>query len=576
MLVREATYLDESTCRGGYWHGIALRCLAVAFCVLILALPAWADPAAEPSADQVSLRIIIFPLEGTVRAAYRLGRPTTHFRFAQDIDAIRSKTWIVKTPGLTLQNGIVTADNGAPFREFMIAIKPDEAASDRVYPALFKVGPDGLALYTPYLAGDPADYDSFVEPKLSPKLIVEAGAQREIGVFGMLGVDRYIYLGPPDYIHERRATFIVPPDLPSWIGETTEARFDGILKLYESRLGWTLPGQPTVLMAYADTPGQSRYRGDVSAGWIMALRFQGHAWRERGPDDTYDIVHLIAHEGFHLWNGMMFNSRDMVRQPWLHEGSAEYAALLSLRILGELDDEAFRADLESRINRCQAELGTQPLSEMGGRLDSAAYDCGVIVQWIADIGMRRHYGESRDFFALWHDLFAGAAGQHNLYSADAFLQAVPAEARPALNLILNQPGAERWQALPRRLKTLGIDLTPPGEVATDDAMRHRALLHLLIQACGSDRHGFVTEPSFLQLDTGPGCGTLAGDPSIASAEGHDLFRDMPGAFAAMAKKCGSGSPVVLGSELSGQSYLVACPKPFPTEPRYVLGGIGLP
>ncbi len=88
-----------------------------------------------------------------------------------------------------------------------------------------------------------------------------------------------------------------------------------MLKLYESRLGWTLPVVPTVLMAYADTPGQSRYRGDVSAGWIMALRFQGHAWQERGPDDTYDIVHLIAHEGFHLWNGMMFNSRQITTQP---------------------------------------------------------------------------------------------------------------------------------------------------------------------------------------------------------------------------------------------------------------------
>jgi hypothetical protein len=349
-----------------------------------------------------------------------------------------------------------------------------------------------------------------------------------------------------------------------------------VLKLYESRLGWTLPVVPTVLMAYADTPGLSRYRGDVSAGWIMALRFEGHAWQERGPDDTYDIVHLIAHEGFHLWNGMMFNSRQITAQPWLHEGSAEYAALLALRTLGELSDEEFRDDLEGRINRCHAELGTEPLTEMAGKLDKAAYDCGVAVQWIADVAIRRRSGQSRDFFTLWHDLFAGAVGQHDQYSVEAFEQAVPPEARPALSLILDQPGAERWQALPRRLASLGIDLAPPGEVTTDDALRHRALLHLLIQACGADHHSFVTEPGFLQLDTGPGCGTLAGDPSIASAEGHDLFRDMPGAFAAMAKKCGSGDPVVLGSELRGQSYLVACPKPFPSESRYVLGGTGLP
>ena len=562
-----------STCRRGCWHGIALRCLLAALCVLASA-SGRADPA--PAEDQVSLRIIVFPLEGTVRAAYRLGRPTTHFRFAQALDAIRSKTWIMKTPGLTLDHDMVSADNGSPFREFMIAIKPDETASDRVYPALFKIGPDGLALYTPYLAGDPAAYESFVEPKLPSTSVVLAGAQREIGVFGMLGVDRYVYLGPPDYVRERGAIFVVPPDLPRWIDEATESRFNGILKLYESRLAWPLPVAPTVIMAYADTPGPSRYRGDVSTGWIMALRFRGHAWQQRGTDDTYDIVHLIAHESFHLWNGMLFNSRQVGEQPWLHEGSAEYAALLTLRTLGELSDEDFRDDLEDRINRCHADLGAVPLAQAAGRLDNAAYDCGVAIQWIADVATRRKFGQSRDFFSIWHDLFVAAAGQQNIYGVEEFEQAVPPEALPAIKLILEATGTERWRALPDRLKPLGIDLTPPGEVATDEALRHRAVLHLLIQACGADRHGFVTEPGFLQLDTGPGCGSLAGDPAIASAEGHDLFHDMPGAFAAMAKKCGSADPVVLGSELRGQSYLVACPKPFPSEPRYVLGGIGLP
>jgi hypothetical protein len=524
----------------------------------------------------VPLRIVVFPLDGTVRAAYRLGQPTTHFRFAQELDAIRSRSWIMRTPGLTLDHGVVTADNGSPVREFMIAIKPDEAASDRVYPALFKIGREGLALYTPYLAGDPATYDSFVETKLPANAVALAGSQREMGVFGMQGVDRYIYLGPPDYVHSRGATFIVPPDMPGWIDDTIEDRFTGVLKLYETRLGWSLPQVPTVLMAYADTPGDGLYRGDVSSGWIMALRFTGHDWQRRGPDDTYDIVHLIAHEGFHLWNGMLFNSRELGEQPWLHEGGAEYAALLALRTLGELPDEGFRADLEDRINRCQAELGNVPLARATGQQGNAAYDCGVVVQWITDVATRRSNGQSRDFFSIWHDLFASGSAQNNVYTVDEFRQAVPAAAQPAVALIVDESGAARWRDLPQRLKGIGIDLTPPGEVATDEAMRHRALLHLLIQACGADRHGFVTEPSFLQLDTGPGCGTLAGDPAIASAEGHNLFRDMPGAFAAMAKKCGSDNPVVLGGEAADRNYVVACPKPFPTEPRYVLGETGLP
>jgi|GEM_PF-309068 hypothetical protein len=557
--------------RRGSWQHVLGPVLLAWLCLL-------ADGCGSGAAadDQIPLRIIIYPLDGTVRAAYRLGQPTTRFHFAEGLGAIRAKTWTLKTPGLTLDHDVISADNGSSFRDFTIAIKPDETAGDRVYPALFKVGPEGLALYTPYLAGDLATYQSFVQPKMPGNAVALAGAEREIGVFGMIGTDRYVYLGPSDYVHRGDATFVIPPDLPGWIGAATEARFDGVIKLYERRLGWALPVTPTVLMAYADTPGSSRYRGDVSAGYIMALRFRGHGWNERGADDGYDIVHLIAHESFHLWNGMLFNSRQMGDQPWLHEGSAEYAALLALRTLGELSDDEFRDDLEGRINRCHADLGDEPLWTAGGRLGNAAYDCGVLVQWIADVATRRRFGRGRDFFSLWHDLFAAAATRHNVYGVEEFEQAVPPEALPAIQLILRERGAERWDALPARLKALGIDLTPPSEVATDDALRHRALLHLLIQACGADRHGFVTEPGFLQLNTGSNCGTLAGDPAIASAEGHDLFRDMPGAFAAMVKKCGSTAPVILGGETAGENFLVACPKPLPADPRYILGATGIP
>ncbi|MGB8841050.1 MAG: hypothetical protein WCC64_08240, partial [Aliidongia sp.] len=531
---------------------------------------------AAPVEQQTPLHIIVFPLDGTVRAAYRLARPTTHFHFAQNLDAIRSRSWTMKTPGLTLDHDVVSAENGSAFREFTIAIKPDETASDRTYPALFRIGPDGLALYTPYLAGESAAYQSFVEPKLPANSLAFAGTERVIGAFGMLGVDRYVYLGPSDYIERGNATFIIPPDLPGWLGETAKMQLDRILTLYNMRLDTALPVAPTVLMAYAGMAEPSRYRGDVSAGSIIALRFRGDGWRERGAGDTYDIVHLIAHEAFHLWNGMLFHSREMGDQPWLHEGGAEYAALLALRILGEMSDEEFRDELEDRINRCRTDLATEPLTEAAVRRTSVTYDCGVVVQWIADAAARHNLDHPRDFFALWRGIFQNAALHHDLYDGADFAESAPPEARPAIASILTESGTERWAALPTRLKPFGIELAPPGDLATDDALRRRALQHLLIHACGTDRHGFATEPGFLQLDTGPGCGSLAGDPAIDSVEGHDLFRDMPGAFAAMVKKCGSSEPVILGGKATDRKFLVACPKPLSAEPRYVLGNSGVP
>lgn len=273
-------------------------------------------PAAWAAEERALARIIVLPLHDQARAAFQLSKPTTSFQFAEEVDAIRSRTWALKTPGLTLHHGVITADNGASFREFQIVINPDEAAVDRVYPALSRVGPDGLVLYTPYLEADTRAYETIVELKLPPRDIAVSGSQPEMGVFGGVGVDRYVFLGPRDYVRENVATFVTPPDLPPWIGTLVQDKLVAILKLYQTKLRRALPEPPTVITTYAHTNKAGSYSGNVSAGRIMALRFQGQGWQDQESDDTYTITHLIAHEAFHFWNGHLFAPRSWRRRNW--------------------------------------------------------------------------------------------------------------------------------------------------------------------------------------------------------------------------------------------------------------------
>lgn len=413
--------------------------------------------------DKALVRIILIPEGEEVRTAFRMSRPISSFDFDKQIDSIRSRSWSLRTPGLVLHHGTITANNGAPFREFQIIIKPDEATADRVYPALTRVGPDGLVIYTPYLLAAPADYETIIELKLAPRDVAIAGTEHDAPAFGGISADRYVYIGPRDYVTEGLATFVTPPDLPPWIGDLVKSRFGNVLQLYQTRIGRALPAPPTVMMTFNPGAAATSYRGDVSAGRIMSLRFRGPGWEERGADDSFTITHLIAHEAFHFWNGYLFNPRPTAEPPWLHEGAAEYAALLAEQDMEEIDEDGLREDLQRRLNGCIAALGLDSLRSLGTSSGNVAYDCGVVIEWLIDLSARRASAGKRDILAVWREIFDNAMKSNYRYGDEDLLRYATADDRLVLNLFLDERGNDRWRDLPRRMQVLGIALEPAGD-----------------------------------------------------------------------------------------------------------------
>ena len=420
-----------------------------------------AHPAAAEEGKTL-VRIILIPEIEGIRTAFRLSRPIASFDFDKQIDSIRSRSWSLRTPGLVLHHGTITASNGAPFREFQIVIKPDDVTGDRVYPALSRVGTDGLVIYTPYLLADSAAYETFIELKPTARNVALAGTDHDAPAFGGIGTDRYVYIGPRDYVTEGLATFVTPPDLPPWIGNLVKSRFGNVLQLYQTRLGRPLPEPPTVMMTFNPAAATTSYRGDVSPGRIMSLRFQGPGWEERGADDSFTITHLIAHEAFHFWNGYLFNPRRSAEQPWLHEGAAEYASLLAEQDMEEIDEDGLRDDLQRRLNGCIAELGPESLRGPRVAPGYVAYDCGVVVEWLIDLSTRRASNGKRDILTVWREIFDAALKNNYRYGDEDLLRSATADDRVVLNLILDEQGADRWGDLPRRMQALGIAIEPTG------------------------------------------------------------------------------------------------------------------
>lgn len=73
----------------------------------------------------------------------------------------------------------------------------------------------------------------------------------------------------------------------------------------------------------------------------------------------------MNHELFHFWNGGFARSSQQKNRPWLHEGRANYAALLASRERGTMTKERVVAALNRHLERCQAVLGNHDLRTHG-------------------------------------------------------------------------------------------------------------------------------------------------------------------------------------------------------------------
>jgi hypothetical protein len=513
----------------------------------VLAALGLAFGAVSPSLAQQSATIEARTAPGGLAVTWRLAQPTTKVAFL-DPDIIRT-LWTVTTPGLTLAEGVITSDR--PFDAFEIAIAPDAAEVDRVYMGLTRVGA-GHVVYGPGLALKDMDARLTARPVVGETTLPAADAIRG-----------YAYLGPQAQVTRKDGGAVISgASVPASLSTLMGGGFLAAQTFYGARLGRDLPYQP-VLVVTTDSPGPTTFRGDVTDTGVISTRFFGGSWDAPAEDVTGPLSTFVWHETFHLWNGHGLTLKDGDSAPWLHEGGAEYGALVAAVSSGVIDDVQVRSSLAQRLNGCRSALKDRDYDPRRLQSGSAVYDCGVVIQWIADLEARQASDGRRDVFDLWRTMLdAGRAGDG--YGVADFRAMLPGDS--GVNILLDGPGADRWTGIETRLTALGVTLKDqPGR----GDYRRAALFHLNAQNCTGGGTGFYQVPEGVKLDTTDKCGVLSGSPVLAGIEDHDPYADAQAMFFAVQARCAEGLPVRYRFQ-SGQAVEAVCKAPLAAPKAWVV------
>jgi hypothetical protein len=511
--------------------------------------------ATEPS---VPTRVELKPTVGGVEATFILPAPVARFELEEAVEDVRADTWHVQTPGMALAQGAVSRTDGASFATFSVLVTPDSRPRDRRYPALTAIG-GGWQIYGPYFKA--AEGRSPIEGHVaSPKGWTTAPQAKS----GRVALDGYVYVGPANNIAAGSATFVTGPETPTAMRDAVAKAASQATAYYTKRLGMGLKAKPTVMIALVPgfNPG---WQGDTTAGPVASLRFFGPKAAQMDSDDTDRAVQFVNHEFFHFWNSRTFTSRNSGKEAWLHEGMAEYAALLASRQAGVMSEAQVGEALSGRLTGCANALKAKGLDADPPRRGGAVYDCGVLVQWIADLQVRRASNGSHDVFDLWRALFAEAARNGGAYDGAGFLARAglddPAADAP-LNLLMRPGGPDRWPRLAQALEGLGAKVTP---TRSGEAEREALVMHVLGQVCKGGRGFYGGDPEALKLDTRDRCGMLNGDPTVDTIAGHNIMTDVQAAFDAAGPICAAQGDIVLS--LKGKAVAtVTCKTPMSPRP----------
>ena len=509
--------------------------------------------AAAPAPLHQALVTVSLAADGA-RATVKLDRAVTRFVFAA-VDTVRNGTFELLTPGLTFADDTVTGRK--PFTQFTLRIRAETREHDGKYPAYYTVGRGGL-LYVPALLGGDG-WQSRI------RLIAAPGTVR-LPVAESL-TNGYVFIGPRAAITDTPdLTVVADPTTPRWLTDASRAELGKAVRYFSTALGIALPRKPLLVVKNIDDG--TGFVGDVTPGPVTALRFHG-APATPDPVNQAQITGFVFHEAFHFWNGGIADNRPGT-PTWLHEGGADYAALLAARATGSLDDKAVADRLAGALTNCQAGLaseGDKPPAAIGFLSMKVRYPCGMVLQWAFDLHVRRASDDRRTVLDAWGAMIRRASKRPDRhYTLPDFYAAtgVPnAAALPPVGLIVDQSGPARWDTLPMALGALV-------RAATVETRRPELLFHLLANSCKGlpkgTGYGFVLNDGILKLDSPAGCGAIVGNPVIRSIEGGDAVEVSSETYAAVARRCAAGEAVTL-TTAEGRRIEAPCTSPLKPAPK---------
>ncbi len=526
--------------------------------VLVL-LAAIALMAATPLPTKVRLQIEISIAGDHLQAHFHTDQPVADIVMDDRMDAdgkalarpVRLKQWRPVGPGWLPYDERLARTDGKLFQDADLDIFPDDKPLLWIFPILFPAG-GGFALHSRYLLGDQQRFDTTLLFRPAAGQTVDFGAASAT-VNGLVSRDfsREVYLGPESSVMTEAGIHVVAAkNVPVWLRHRAADSLKRSLVFYGDGLGQAVPWSPTLIFArLPETDNWEAFAQPVSGG-VVTDRLFGPDFDVERESTRSSSNHTIAHEAFHLWNGVIAHQRNGRKAPWLVEGSADYASLLARRAAGEFSDAEWYREFDRTLATCRTELGHGGLGQFTGIVrHHSAYNCGFVIQWIADLAAQHASHQQRGFFDLWRALMSKAkASPDASYSVEDFRAWVAANDPAALTVIdlLIQPDrGDRWVRLRKLLESYGV-VTGPALQSEREA-RIALFNHMLSQDCAGRVTWHLRESSlrlFLTIDQGA-CQHFKKVNDFIEIEGHSPISDIYGVYAAVLQKCNESRTVGL-------------------------------
>lgn len=478
--------------------------------------------------------IRLYPSGQSLRVVIELSDARATLRFRDP--AIPRDAWTVETTGVRWTEGALVSST--PVRRVALLLGPDTTENGRGYLSAVRVG-SGWQLHGP----------AFMLADLETRLVPSLPAQWMTWPRRALS-QGYFYLGPRSQ-HQRQAAheLIAGPSVPLPLRALADSALAVALRDHARRFGLPLRDRPAMILTMDGPPGSFSYRGDVTDGGVMSLRFGRDFTLGESASARQDVWLFVAHEAAHLWNSHLAKADDDHR--FLHEGGAEYAALQAGVSAGILTPEALRARLSDRLTECHRQVGARDSLQQRMARGGAVYDCGTVLQWLGDLEAESTVG---GYERTWRALITKSLRERTPYTVQDFRALQPASslATQWFDVAPNQ----RWRTLDARLAGRGVTWE---NVPSSQAYVVAALLHLGRQVCERGASvGFALIDGRLKFDQEPRCGPIAQGPVIRAIESIDPLTDGALLFARVQERCRSGQPVRLTTDASGRSIDLSC------------------
>lgn len=232
--------------------------------------------------------------------------------------------------------------------------------------------------------------------------------------------ETFSIIGPKQENNDQKIRFYYSENLPKWIHQAVTEDFTSFFNFYSEKLDAKPVEKLNVLVSFEDAE-YPFFDGGVHDNNTFVLRFGGTPYQKYDPLARLSIAKFIAHEVFHTWS---LDSNKTT--PWIHEGAADYAALVALQSLKAIPPEKFSTINNENILNCLFKYSSEKLPnshQWRGR-----YSCGS--------AFINHSIGASQFFNFWRQVI-----KHNDTTTDieVFSKYLNAQEKRALIALTHPP-----------------------------------------------------------------------------------------------------------------------------------------